>query len=65
MIRTAEIRRTDASVREKFIACIYEQETADSPRTTVDVGTSNSINRLVNWAHSHVLSHNPVIAEDC
>jgi hypothetical protein len=60
MIRTATISRTDGlTCREKFIACVYEQETPDSPRTTVDVGTANTIPRLVRWAHAHVLSHNP------
>jgi ligand-binding SRPBCC domain-containing protein len=65
MIRTAEIRRSDISVREKFIACVYEQETTDSPRSCVDVATANSVTRLSNWAHSHVLSHNPDVGEDC
>lgn len=61
MIRAAKIERADISVRERYIATIMERETEDGPVTVVDVGTSNSLNRLVNWAHAHVLSHNPEI----
>jgi hypothetical protein len=59
MIRTARISRTDISVREKYIVEIFERETESGEVTVVDIGTSNSLNRLVNWAHAHVLSHNP------
>lgn len=52
MIYTVDIRESDISVTEKFIAVIWEQETEDGPRSAFDVATNDNINVLRRWAKS-------------
>ena len=54
MIYTVDIRESDISVAEKFIAVIWEQETEDGPRSAFDVATSNDIKVLRRWAKNIV-----------
>lgn len=49
-----DIRESDITVSEKFIAVIWEQETEDSPRSVFDIATSNDINELRRWANNIV-----------
>jgi hypothetical protein len=51
MIYTVEIRESDISIDEKFIAVILEKESEDSPVSVFDVATSNDISVLRKWAN--------------
>ena len=50
MIYTVDIRESDFSLTEKFIAIIWEQETKDGPRSVFDIATSDNIKVLRRWA---------------
>lgn len=51
MIYTVEIRETDISIDEKFIAVILEKESEDSPVSVFDVAVGNDIKQLRKWAN--------------
>ena len=54
MIYTYEIRESDISVAEKFIAMIMKFETVDGPYSVFDIATSNDYKALQKWAKSIV-----------
>jgi hypothetical protein len=50
MIYSVDIRESDSSVAEKFIAIIWEQETEDSPRSVFDIAVGDDSTLLWYWA---------------
>ena len=52
MIYTVDIRESDISVAEKFIAIIWEQETEDSPRSVFDIAVGDDSTLLWQWAEN-------------
>lgn len=54
MIYTVDIRESDVSVAEKFIAIIWEHEKEDSPRSVFDIAIGNDMNVLRQWADTLV-----------
>lgn len=54
MIYTYEIRESDISIDEKFIAVVKEFETVDGPYSIFDFATGNDYKALEKWAKSIV-----------
>ncbi len=53
MIYTVDIRESDISVAEKFIATIWQQEKEDSPnRSVFDVAVGDDPTLLWQWAEN-------------
>ena len=52
MIYAVDIRESDVSVAEKFIAIIWEQETEDSPRSVFDIAVGDDPTLLWQWAEN-------------